>query len=55
MTMDRSYLNFEEGFATCCWNASSVDALKALFEKAGTPFEKMIAVEEMVAEAFVNA
>jgi hypothetical protein len=54
MSMDRAYLNLEEGFGTCCWNASSVDGLKALFEQAGTPFEKMVAVEEHVTEALVQ-
>lgn len=52
MSMERSYLNFDEGFGLCCWNAPSKDALAALFEKAGTPFEKMIAVEEHQPLAF---
>ena len=54
MTMDRAYLNVDEGFGMCCWDAPSVDALKALFEKAGTPFERMLAVEEHVTEALVE-
>jgi len=54
MTMDRAYLNLEESFGICCWNAPSADALKALFEKAETPFEKMIVVEEHVTEALVQ-
>ena len=54
MSMDRAYLSLEEGFGICCWNATSADALKALFEKAGTPFEKMTVVEEHVSEALVE-
>jgi hypothetical protein len=46
MSMDRAYVNAEEGFACCCWNAPSREELAGLFEKAGTPFERMMRVEE---------
>jgi hypothetical protein len=47
MTMERAFVNREEGFACCCWSADSREALESLFRTAGTSFEKMIEVEEM--------
>jgi len=47
MTMDRAYLNYDEGLACCCWNATSIEDLKGLFNSAGAPFDTMIPVEEM--------
>jgi len=47
--MDKAYLNFDEGFACCCWSAPSAEALSALFDKAGAPHKKIIPVEEMTA------
>ncbi|MHC4601492.1 MAG: nickel-binding protein [Planctomycetota bacterium] len=55
MSMDRSYLNFDDGFGLCIWDAPSQEALGELFKKAGTPFEKMIAVQEHLAEHLTNA
>jgi len=46
MTMDRSYINPEEGFVCCCWNAPSRESLVRLFERAGTVFDSMIPVTE---------
>ena len=46
MVFERSYLNWSEGLGICCWTAPSKEALAALFEKAGTPFDSMIEVEE---------
>ena len=47
-------MNWNEGVGVCCWEAPSREALEALFEKAGTPFDEMIAVEEHVAETLVT-
>ncbi|MBD3369024.1 hypothetical protein GF402_01520 [Candidatus Fermentibacteria bacterium] len=47
MTMDRAYLNTDEGLACCLWNASTKDDLKQLFDSAGAPYDRMVAVEEM--------
>jgi hypothetical protein len=52
MSMDRAYINMDEGFATCCWEAPSVADLEGLFKKAGTPFERMVPVEERQATAW---
>ena len=52
MTMDRAYMNPDEGFACCCWDAPSRDALEGLFRKAGTPFEKMLPVSEHVSSSY---
>jgi hypothetical protein len=49
MTMDRAYLNSDEGYACCCWNAPSREALGALFEQAGAAVERILQVEEMTA------
>jgi len=38
----------------CCWTASSKDELAGLFEKVGTPYERIIAVEEHAAETLVS-
>ena len=42
MTFERSFMNWDEGVGVCCWDAPSKEALAELFEKSGTPFEKMI-------------
>jgi len=42
-------MNWDEGLGVCCWTAPSKEALAALFDKTGTPYESMIAVEEHVA------
>lgn len=47
MTMDRAYLNTDEEFACCLWNAPTKDDLKRLFDGAGAPYDRMVAVEEM--------
>ncbi len=49
MSMDKAYLNVDEGFACCCWTAPSVQALTELFDRAGAPHERIIPVEEMTA------
>ncbi|MCK5133337.1 MAG: hypothetical protein KAR40_14445 [Candidatus Sabulitectum sp.] len=46
MTMDRSYINPQEGFACCCWDAPSRESLVELFNKAGALFDSMIPVTE---------
>ncbi|MBN2491808.1 MAG: DUF4242 domain-containing protein [Planctomycetes bacterium] len=50
----RSYMNWDEGVGVCCWKAPSRTKLEALFQKVGTPFDSMIAVEEHVAESLVT-
>ncbi len=55
MTMDRSYLNWGDGFSVCCWDAPSKEALEDLFKKAGTDFEKMFAVREHAVEQLVGS
>jgi len=47
-------MNWEEGFGICLWTASSKNDLEALFKKAGTPFKKIIAVEEHVAKSLIT-
>ena len=47
-------MNWDEGVGVCCWRAPSQDALEALFQKVGTPFESMIAVEEHVAASLTT-
>jgi hypothetical protein len=54
MRFDRSFMNWEEGFGVCCWDAPSREELEAVFKKAGTPFERMITVEEHVAESLTS-
>lgn len=54
MSMERSFLNFEEGFGLCVWNAPSKEALEEMFKKAGTPFASMTAVEEHVAASLIG-
>jgi hypothetical protein len=46
VVFERSFMNWEEGFGACCWTAPSREKLEEMFNKAGTPFEKMIPVEE---------
>ncbi len=45
--MERAYLNEEEGFACCCWQAPSVGELEELFRSSETPYEQMREVREM--------
>jgi len=52
MTLDRAYLNTDEGLAVCCWNAPSKEAIEELFNNSGVKFEKITAVEEHAAETF---
>lgn len=47
-------MNWDEGVGVCCWKAPSRTKLEALFQKVGTPFDSMIAVEEHVAESLVT-
>lgn len=47
-------MNWKEGFGVCCWSAPTKKKLEALFKKAGTPFEKMIPVEEHVEETLAK-
>ena len=54
MTFERSYMNWEEGLGICCWSADSKDDLAKLFEKAGTPYDKIIPVEEHAAETLLT-
>jgi hypothetical protein len=54
LEFQRSYMNWDEGVGVCCWRAPSQDALEALFQKVGTPFESMIAVEEHVAASLTT-
>ena len=51
MTFERSYMNWEEGVGLCCWEAPDKEKLADLFRQAGTPYDKMIEVEEYLAEA----
>jgi len=51
MSFERSYINWDEGVGVCCWSAPSQGELEGLFKKAGTPFEKVIAVEEHFADS----
>ena len=48
---ERSFMSWSEGLGVCCWSSPSKDALASLFEKAGTPFEEMIEVEEYAGPA----
>jgi hypothetical protein len=52
MTMIRAFINGDEGFAMCCWDAPSKADLEALFKKAGTPFERMLQVDERTPNAW---
>jgi hypothetical protein len=49
MSMEKAYLNYDEGFACCCWSAPSADELSALFDRVGAPHERIIPVEVMTA------
>ena len=49
MTMERSFINEDMGFACCCWNAPSTDELAALFNSAGVKFSAMLPVHEFTA------
>lgn len=46
MTMERSFINEEKGFACCCWNAPSTEELASLFSRAGAEYSGMIPVHE---------
>lgn len=52
MTMDRAYVNPDDGFVCCCWNAPSKEALEGLFNAARTPFQTMLPVTEFGSEAY---
>lgn len=45
--MDRAFVNYEEGFACCCWEAPADSDLRQLFMKAGAPFDRILEVEEI--------
>ncbi|HRY61876.1 MAG TPA: hypothetical protein P5266_06710 [Candidatus Fermentibacter sp.] len=49
MSMERAFLNYDEGFGCCCWSAPSAEDLAALFDRAGAAHEKIVPVEEMTA------
>ncbi len=51
MTYERSFVNWNEGMCICCWDAPSEVKLAELFRKAGTPFEKIVPVEEYERDA----
>ncbi|MCK5036066.1 MAG: hypothetical protein KAS73_09265 [Candidatus Sabulitectum sp.] len=44
--MDRSFINSQEGFACCSWEAPSRESLAELFNEAGALFDSMIQVTE---------
>lgn len=46
----KAYVNYEEGFACCCWDAPSKSDLRQLFMKSGAPFDRIIEVEEITPE-----
>jgi hypothetical protein len=50
MKFERSFINWDEGVGVCCWNAPSQEELEGLFNKVGAPFEKMVPVEEHLAD-----
>ena len=54
MTFERSFMNWDEGFGVCCWTAPSREDLEGLFEKAGTPYEQIVPVEEHVAKSLLT-
>lgn len=54
MTFERSFMNWEEGVGVCCWNAPSKEKLLEMFEKTSTPYEKIVPVEEHVAESLAS-
>jgi hypothetical protein len=43
-------MNWDEGVGVCCWEGPSKEKIADLFEQSGTPFEKIVAVEEHVEE-----
>ena len=47
MKMETAFVNYDEGFACCCWEADSENDLKQLFLNAGAPIERIIPVEIM--------
>lgn len=53
--MDRAYLQKEDGGqTTCCWEAPSLEALRELFDRTGTPYQEMTEVLEHQTEALVE-
>jgi hypothetical protein len=46
MVFERSFISWSEGLGICCWSSPSKTALAKLFDDAGTPYEKMLEVEE---------
>ncbi len=46
MVFERSFISWSEGLGVCCWSSPSKASLAKLFDKAGTPYETMIEVEE---------
>ena len=54
MGFERSFINWKEGVGVCCWNAPSKKEIEELFKKTGTPYEKIVPVEEHVAESLVT-
>ncbi len=51
LAFERSFINWEEGIGICHWDAPSRQELEELFNQAGTPFEKMVEVEEYLADS----
>lgn len=54
MTFERSFMNWNEGFGCCCWTAPSKEKLEELFKNSGTPFERIVEVEEHVAASLTT-
>ena len=52
--MERAYMNRNEGFVTCCWNAPDRESVETLFKNAGAPYEKIIEVEEYEPDSFAS-
>jgi hypothetical protein len=49
MKMENAFVNYDEGFACCCWTAPTLNELRQLFVRAGAPFDRIVQVEEMTA------
>jgi len=49
MSMERAFLNYDEGFGCCCWSAPSAADLASLFVRVGAVYERIVPVEEMTA------
>jgi|GEM_PF-902271 len=48
MVFEQSYMNWDKGFGACIWNARSEKDLEKLFESTGTPFDRIVPVEERI-------